>query len=222
MNQIQMSMNDLPSFSEREEQINTITHGVGVIASVVGLLMLVAAAFSTGSPWGIASSIIYGSSLIFLYLSSTIYHASRNLMIRDSYKSLDHCAIYLLIAGSYTPFLLVDLRASVGWSLFAAVWGIAFAGILLKVFFRHRFGALRVATYLLMGWLAVFAWEDFTAYVNSEALNLLILGGVIYSVGVLFYAVERIPYNHAIWHVFVMGGSICHFFAVYNYVLIVN
>ena len=132
---------------------------------------------------------------------------------------LDHCAIYLLIAGSYTPFLLVNMRDSVGWPMFAAVWGIAAVGITLKIAFGHRFHNLRLATYLIMGWLVVLAGSDLVESLASGGLTLLIAGGLTYTLGVIFYVGERIPFNHAIWHLFVLGGSICHYFAVYYYVL---
>ena len=132
---------------------------------------------------------------------------------------LDHCAIYLLIAGSYTPFLLVSMRDSVGWPMFAAVWGIAVVGIILKIAFGHRFHNLRLATYLVMGWLVVLAGSDLVDSLASGGLTLLIAGGLTYTLGVIFYVGERIPFNHAIWHLFVLGGSICHYFAVYYYVL---
>jgi len=202
-----------------EELANTLTHGLGAVLSIVGLIALLAAAIPMADAWRIASFSIFGLSLTGLYLASTLYHAARCPHKKDKLKMLDHCAIYFLIAGSYTPFLLVNMRETVGWPLLAVVWGIAFFGVFLKLKYKHRLQPLRVATYIVMGWLIVLSGDELTSSLPEGGLNLLILGGVIYTVGVIFYVFERIPYNHAIWHVFVLGGSVCHFFSVYLYVL---
>ena len=205
-----------------EELANTLTHGVGALLSVAGLVALLIAAIPMADGWRIASFTIFGLSLTALYLASTLYHAERCPIKKDKLKTLDHCAIYFLIAGSYTPFLLVNMRETTGWPLLLVVWGIAFFGIFLKLRFKHRLAFLRVATYLVMGWLVILSGDDLISSLPEGGLFLLALGGLIYTVGVIFYVFDRIPYNHAIWHVFVLAGSACHFFSVYYYVLPLN
>lgn len=198
-----------------EERINTVSHAIGVFLSIIGTLVLVAKASVLGDPWRIVSMAIYGASLVALFLSSTLYHAATDPAVKWRLKTWDHCAIFFLIAGTYTPFLLVNLRASVGWWLFAIIWGLAAFGIGKQLIFGQRFKPLEVGTYLLMGWLVVFASSSLNEHLNSIGLWLLVAGGVVYTIGVLFYLIKRIPYNHAIWHLFVMAGAGCHFFAVY-------
>ncbi|MCP5208979.1 MAG: hemolysin III family protein [Hahellaceae bacterium] len=202
-----------------EEVINSLTHGIGAVLSVVGLIVLLLVSADAGDPWRIVSFSVYGISMVALYLSSTLYHGFRDEKKRELFKLFDHCAIYLLIAGSYTPFLLVSIRGPVGWLLFALVWGLAVFGITLKIKYRHRFSVLRVATYVVMGWLALFAGNELTESMASGGFMLLLVGGLVYTVGVIFYVFHQIPYNHAIWHLFVLGGSTCHYFAIYYYVL---
>ncbi len=201
-----------------EELANSLTHGIGALLSLVGLFFLLLNKDTLSDGWRILSFSIFGSSLFLLYLASTLYHSCSNEVIKKRLKTLDHCAIYLLIAGSYTPFLLVKLRDGMGWTLFAVVWLIAFAGILLKLVFAHRFKALRVGTYLIMGWLVVVAGQSLIQSVEAGGLWLLLAGGLAYTLGVVFYLGHRIPYHHAIWHLFVLGGSMCHYFAIYYYV----
>lgn len=202
-----------------EEVLNSLTHGVGAALSVAGMVVLIVGAASLGDAWKVVSFSIFGASLTLLYLSSAFYHGFRQPLLKRVFKMVDHCCIYLLIAGSYTPFLLVNMRGTVGWTLFGIVWGLALIGISLKLMYGHRFKALRVTVYLLMGWLILFASTDLIAHINARGLDLLIAGGVTYTLGVIFYLGERIPYNHAIWHLFVVGGSVCHFYAVYYGVL---
>ncbi|GLQ29743.1 PAQR family membrane homeostasis protein TrhA [Litoribrevibacter albus] len=206
--------------SVKEEIASAITHGAGAVASLVGLVFLLLAAFSGQDTWAIVSAFVYGLSLFTLYLASTVYHSVFCPIKRDRLKSLDHCAIYLLIAGSYTPFLLVNMRDTIGWTVFGLVWGIAAVGIILKVCFRHRFKLLRVATYLMMGWIAVFCGKDFIEAIDPAGFSLLMAGGIVYSVGVIFYMMPKVPFSHAIWHLFVIGGSVCHFLAIYHYVIV--
>jgi hemolysin III len=189
------------------------------VLSVVGLIVLLLVSADAGDPWRIVSFSVYGISMVALYLSSTLYHGFRDEKKRELFKLFDHCAIYLLIAGSYTPFLLVSIRGPVGWLLFALVWGLAVFGITLKIKYRNRFSVLRVATYVVMGWLALFAGNELTESMASGGFMLLLVGGLVYTVGVIFYVFHQIPYNHAIWHLFVLGGSTCHYFAIYYYVL---
>jgi hemolysin III len=211
-------------FAERayhlgEEIANSITHGVGTLLSVAGLALMLVLAASENDAMRIASSIIYGSTLILLFLLSTLYHSFKQHSVKEVLQTLDHCAIYLLIAGTYTPFLLVSLKGAWGYSLMAIIWGLAIFGIVFKIFFRKRFPKISLFTYLAMGWLIVVAATEMITSVPSGGLMLLALGGLVYTVGVIFYVWDRMPYNHAVWHLFVLGGSICHFFAIYGYVI---
>ena len=208
-----------PHYTLREERLNSLTHGLGALMSAVGTLVLVLAAARDGDVWKIVSFSIFGASLILLYSASTFYHASRNPKIREIWKMIDHCAIFLLIAGTYTPFLLVNLRGPTGWTLFGVIWGLALAGIILKLVFGHRYKILRVIVYLAMGWLIVFAAGELNTQVSTLGVRLTVIGGLIYTLGVVFYLADRLPYNHAIWHLFVVGGSLCHFYAIYYAVL---
>lgn len=202
-----------------EELLNSMSHGIGAALSVAGMVVLIVAAAGAGDAWKVVSFSVFGASLTMLYLSSTLYHGFRRPGLKRLFKMLDHCSIYLLIAGSYTPFLLVNMRGPVGWTMFGVIWSLALAGIVMKLVYGHRFKALRVTIYLAMGWLIVLASTDLAASLNDVGLYLTIAGGVVYTTGVIFYLAHRIPYNHAIWHLFVVGGSACHFYAVYYGVL---
>ncbi|KMQ76231.1 PAQR family membrane homeostasis protein TrhA [Marinobacter subterrani] len=202
-----------------EEWLNSATHGLGALLSLIGTIALIIGASQLGDVWKIVSFSIFGASLILLYLASALYHGARRPELKRAFKTLDHCAIFLLIAGTYTPFLLVNMRGSVGWTLFAVIWSLAIAGIVLKVIFRNRFKLARVGIYVAMGWLITVAASDLAASLNDTALYLTIAGGVLYTAGVAFYLADRIPYMHAVWHLFVIGGSACHFSAVYFGVL---
>ncbi len=207
----------------KEEFLNTLTHALGLALSLFGLVFLLIKSINLPDGLNIdrfqlVSFSIFGISLVALYLASTLYHSASEADKKSTYKMWDHCAIYLLIAGTYTPFLLVTMRENVGWLFFFIIWGIAVFGILLKVQFKHRFHLLRVATYLVMGWLVILTFDALKASLASGGLNLLIAGGVVYTLGVIFYLYERIPYSHAIWHLFVLGGSVCHYFSIYLYV----
>ena len=209
----------LYEFSPGEEIANSITHGIGAALSVAGLTLLVVLAVIYGDVWRVVSFSIYGSSLVLLYLASTLYHSFQSPRVKRVLRVLDHASIYLLIAGTYTPFLLVNMRGAWGWSLFGVVWGLALLGVLFKIFFIGRFEVLATAAYVLMGWLVVIAFREMLIQVPPGGVVLLFAGGMVYTAGVLFYAWEKLPFNHAIWHLFVLGGSICHFFAVLFYVL---
>jgi hemolysin III len=202
-----------------EEIANSITHGIGTLLSVIGLTLMLVLAVAENDAMRTASSIIYGSTLILLFLFSTLYHSFKHHSAKDIFQVLDHCAIYLLIAGTYTPFLLISLEGAWGYSLMAIIWCLAIFGIVFKVHFRERFPKVSLLTYLLMGWLIVVAASEVMARIPAGALTLLIAGGVIYTVGVVFFIWDRLPYNHAVWHLFVLGGSACHFFAIYGYVI---
>ncbi len=197
-----------------EELANSLTHGVGLALSIAGFIVLVVLAAMRGSAWRIVSCAVYGTTLICLYTASTLYHGIPSRRLKRILKVCDHSAIYLLIAGTYTPFLLVNLRGSWGWSLFAVIWGLTMAGILFKVWFVGHFSVFSTAVYLLMGWLALVAVKPMLLRVPRSGLLWLLAGGVLCTVGVVFYAWKKVPYNHAIWHGFVLAGSTCHYFAV--------
>lgn len=209
----------LSEYTLAEEIAHAITHGAGVLFSIAGLSWMLYLTIPTADPWRIAASVIYGSSLIALFLASTIYHTFHQSPRKQLFKLLDHCAIYLLIAGTYTPFLLVAMRTNVGWWLFGTVWALATAGVLTKLWFRNRFPKLMLASYLLMGWLVVIAGPQVLDAIGSGGMAWLIGGGLAYTVGSIFYASKRIAFNHAIWHVFVLAGGVCHFLAIVWYVL---
>jgi hemolysin III len=202
-----------------EEIINSITHGVGLVLSVIGFGVLLALAIVKGTAWQIAGSTVFGVTLIFLYTASTLYHALRSPRAKGIFKIVDHSAIYLLIAGTYTPFTLVNLRGPWGWTLFGLIWTLAAIGIALKIFHVDKFQILSTIVYVLMGWMGIIAIKPLFATVPVTGLVWLFAGGFFYTSGVVFFASKRIPYNHAIWHVFVMAGSICHYFAVLYAVL---
>ncbi|MDF3918032.1 MULTISPECIES: hemolysin III family protein [Salinicola] len=208
-------------FSRLEEWLHSISHGIGAALSLAGMIVLIVLASIAAhvDPWKIVSVSLYGSCLLLLYTASTLYHGFRRQRLKRVFQAFDHCAIYLLIAGTYTPFLLVNLRGPMGWALFAVVWSLALGGIALRLIWPHRFSVLRVFIYLIMGWLILIASGDMADHLPDTGIALLVAGGIAYTVGVIFYAVRAIPFHHAIWHLFVIGGSVCHFFAVYTAVL---
>lgn len=197
-----------------EELANTITHGVGVAMSVVGLVLLVVRAALYGSAWEVVSFSIYGSSLILLYLASTLYHGFQSKRVKEILRIFDHSAIYFLIAGTYTPFLLITIRGPWGWSLFGVIWGLALIGITFKIIFGPRYELVSTIFYLLMGWVVIIAIKPLLAVLPFAGFMWLLGGGLAYSLGVIFYAWEKLPYNHAIWHGFVLAGSFFHFFGI--------
>jgi len=200
------------------ERMNSITHLLGVVLAIVGLIFLVVRAALTSDPWKIVSCSIYGGTLVTLYTSSTLYHSIKGASKRV-FQKFDHSAIYLLIAGSYTPFTLVTLRGSWGWSLFAVVWGLAVIGILQDILFAKRRGILSVIIYLLMGWIAMVAIRPLSRALPGAGMILLVAGGLFYTIGVAFYALDKkIIHSHGIWHLFVLAGSACHFFTIFLYV----
>src|SRR3954463_6654052 len=202
-----------------DELANTLTHGVGLVLSVAGLVALVVLTSLRGDPWHIVGCGIYGVSLVMLYGASTAYHAGRTPRVKRILRTVDHIAIYLLIAGTYTPFTLVTLRGPWGWTLFGLVWALALAGILFRLLFGTRYRPLAVASYVMLGWLCVVAVKPILTLVPLGALAWIAAGGLTYTTGVFFFAAKRIPPHHAIWHLFVLGGSICHYVAVVLYVL---
>ena len=203
----------------REEVANSVTHGLGLLASIVGVVVLITLAAERGEAWHVVSAAVYGATLVSLYAASTLYHSLKGTKARDVLRLLDHCAIYLLIAGTYTPITLVSLRGGWGWALFGAVWVLAVAGIFFKVFATGRFGYLSTVAYVLMGWICIIALKPILLLLSPGAIALLLAGGISYTAGTLFYSWERIPYSHAVWHLFVIAGSVCHYLAIALYVL---
>ncbi len=203
-----------------EEIANSVTHGVGLLLSIAGLVILIVlAAPPSAGACRVVSFSIYGSSMILLYAASTFYHSFPQERVKNIFKIIDHSAIYLLIAGTYTPFTLVLLRGAWGWSLFGTIWGLALAGIIFKVLFVKKFKVLSVIIYLIMGWLVLIAIVPLVKNIPSGGLGWLVAGGVLYSLGVIFYSWNRFRFHHSVWHLFVLGGSICHFLAILFYVL---
>jgi len=206
-------------YSLAEERVNVGTHALGLLLSVAGLLALVTRATLTGSTRQLVSFSVFAVSMIALYAASTAYHASRRPKLRMRLRTVDHSSIYLLIAGTYTPFALVTLQGPIGWTIFGITWGMAATGIILKLFFTGRFRLASTLIYLFMGWLIVFFIKPLIAALPTTGLAWLLGGGIAYTLGALLYSIHRIPYNHALFHGFVLLGTICHFIAVYGYVL---
>jgi hemolysin III len=214
-----MSENLVARYTRREEYANIATHALGVALSIAALVVMVGYAARDGDPYHLVSVSIFGATLILLYLGSTLYHSVTHPTTKHVFRVIDHSCIYLLIAGSYTPFTLVSLRGNWGWALFGVTWGLAVAGVVFKIFFTRRFNILSTLTYIALGWLVVLAAKPVLHAVPPGGLALLAGGGLMYTFGVIFYLWERIPYHHAIWHVMVMAGSFLHFLAVFYYVL---
>jgi hemolysin III len=206
-------------YTVREEAANVATHAAGLVASIVGVVVLVYLGVVRGEVLHVASAGLYGATLVALYAASTLYHAFREPGVKRVLRVLDHCAIYLLIAGTYTPFVLVGLGGGWGWALFGIVWAMAAAGIVFKVFATGRFAVASTAAYVAMGWLGVVAIGPLVRSLPGAALAWLLAGGVAYTAGTFFYH-RKIPYSHALWHVFVLAGSVCHFVAIGLYVLV--
>lgn len=205
-------------YTIREEIACSITHGIGAALSIAALVILVVLSAMGGDAWRVVSFSIYGTTLILLYMASTLYHAIQHEGAKKIFRILDHSSIFLLIAGTYTPFLLVPLRGVWGWSLFGVIWALAITGIVFKAIFIQRMKKLSVVVYLLMGWMVVIALKPLLSQIPKAGLWWLAGGGLSYTGGVVFYAMKSVKYTHAIWHLFVLGGSICHFFAILLYV----
>ena len=202
------------NYSEKEERLNIITHAFGLLLSVIGLPFLILKSLNLNGFWKPTSLIIYGLSLIVLYAASTFYHAAKNPRLRRKLNIFDHAAIYVLIAGTYTPFTILVLEGSLGWIIFGLTWTFALTGIILKLFYTGRFDKLSTALYLLMGWQIMFVFNPLMERFSTEGLQLLFAGGVFYTIGAVLYSMKKLPYNHAIFHVFVVLGSVCHFFSI--------
>ncbi len=202
-------------YTRGEEIANSITHGVGSLLSIAGLVLLVVFAALRGDAWHVVGVSIFGASMILLYTASTLYHGFPWPRVKDLFRKFDHAAIYLLIAGTYTPFVLVNLRGPWGWTLFGLAWGLAVAGILFEVLTKRPPKWLSLGFYLGLGWLVVIAAKPLYQSVPTLGLLFLMLGGAAYTLGTLFYSWRKLPYHHAVWHLFVMAGTIMHFFSVY-------
>lgn len=212
-------MDGLKHYTPQEERANVISHAVGLVLSVVALVLLVVRAGLYGNAWHIVSVSIFGASLLSLYAASTFYHSAKDPRKRARLRILDHTTIYFLIAGTYTPFTLVTLNGLTGWIIFAVTWSMALTGTILKLFFTGRYTAVSTLMYVFMGWIIVFAISPLINNLPGEGLFWLIAGGVAYTTGAILYGIKKIKFNHAIFHVFVLVGSFCHFVSVYFYVL---
>ncbi|MCS6967882.1 MAG: hemolysin III family protein [Bernardetiaceae bacterium] len=205
------------SVNSHEELANAITHAIGVILSLLGGGLLIDKAIGLKDHRILISFIIYGSSVLFLFLASTLYHSFTNQVLKKRWRVIDHIGIYLMIAGTYTPFAMVTLKGWWGNLLLGLVWSIAIAGIIFKIFFTGKLKLFSTASYLVMGWIAVIAVKPLYETLHFNGLLLMVVGGLLFSAGVIFYLRKKGPFNHAIWHLFVLGGSICHFFAIFLY-----
>ncbi len=205
-------------YSPKEEQLNIRSHFIGLLLSIIAFILLLIKSISSTNIWYIVSFSIFGISLILLYLASTIYHNAKEPNLRKKLNIFDHAAIYILIAGTYTPYTLITLHGTTGWILFGFTWGIALIGVVFKLFYTGRFNKLSTLLYVLMGWMVVFAGKDLVNNLSTEGLVWLIAGGLLYTIGALLYIRDKLPYNHAIFHLFVLLGSISHFISIYFYV----
>ena len=212
-------MADTHVYTKREEVANAITHGIGTALSVAGLVLLIVFAAWKGTAWHVVSFTIYGVTMLLLYTASTLVHAMPEGKVKDLFETFDHSCIYLFIAGTYTPIVLTALRGPLGWSLFGVVWGLAIGGVVFKAFFTKKFLVLSTLFYVAMGWLIVFAWKPLQALLHPEGVRLLVYGGLLYTFGAIFYVWRGFPYHHAVWHLFVVAGSVCHYFAILFYLL---
>jgi hemolysin III len=209
----------LKHYSPAEEMTNILSHALGLVLSMVALVLMVIRASQNGNMLQLVSVSIFGVSLIALYASSTLYHSAREASLRTRLRIIDHATIYVLIAGTYTPLTLIALGGPVGWVIFSVAWAMAFTGISLKVFFTGKFDLVSTMMYIFMGWIIVFAIKPLMDNMSSEGLFWLFAGGVAYTTGAIIYSIRKIPFNHAIFHLFVLLGSFCHFVSVYFYVL---
>ena len=204
-----------------EEWFNTISHGIAALASTVGFVLLVMLGNSSELNFTLFSAIVFGVSLVLLYTFSTIYHGARNEKTKKVFQILDHCGIYLLIAGTYTPVLLVSIGGTTGWVIFGVQWTIAFIGLVIKIFYTGKFDLISTLMYAVMGWMIVIRWQDLVDAIPSAALTLLLAGGISYTVGIVFYLIDtRIKFSHFIWHLFVMAGSLFHYMMIVKYVIV--
>lgn len=202
-----------------EEIFNSVSHGVGVLLSVAALVLLIVFAAIYSDGYGLASALVYGISLILLYTMSMVYHIVQNKTAKKVLRIFDHCSIFILIAGTYTPYLLVSMRGTLGWTIFGIIWGVTVIGILMNAISLEKFRVLSLICYVLMGWGIILSIKPLAQNLPLPGLMLLIAGGVVYTVGVVFYVLKKYRYMHSVWHLFVLGGSIFHYFSILLYVL---
>ncbi len=214
-----MKKKNITYYDPKEEKLNVISHFIGLILSVIALILLVVYALNYGNSWHVISFSIYGASLIVLYSASTMYHYVQTPSLRQKLNIFDHSAIYILIAGTYTPFTLVVLKGWVGWTIFGVSWALAIFGVIFKLYYTGKYDKISTIAYVLMGWLIVFAIKPLVNNFPIEGLMWLLAGGLFYTVGAILYSIKSIKYNHAIFHIFVLLGSFSHFMAVFFYVL---
>lgn len=201
-------------FSKEEELSNSITHGIGAVLSIAALVILIVFSSIYGNARHIVSFTLFGATMVLLYTSSTLLHALKPGRAKDFFEIMDHTSIYYFIAGTYTPFLFIAVKGWVGWTLFGIVWGLAIGGTVFKSFFVKKYLYTSTLLYVVMGWLIVFVWNDLTVNLHPTGLILLAAGGICYTVGAVFYMWQLFKHHHAVWHMFVLAGTICHFFAV--------
>lgn len=201
-------------YTKGEEIANAVTHGVGTLLAIAALVLLIVFSAIEGTAWHVVSFSIFGSTLVILYLESTLYHSLTNKKAKRLFRKFDHMSIFLLIAGTYTPFCLTVLRGALGWTIFGIVWGSTVLGIVLKAFYTGKKDVLSTVLYIVMGWMIVIAIKTLYVKMTFSGFLFLVIGGVLYTVGALFYSKDKIAFNHGIWHLFVIGGSVFHFFSV--------
>ncbi|MDD2596940.1 MAG: hemolysin III family protein [Candidatus Cloacimonetes bacterium] len=203
-----------PKQSLKEEVANAITHGIGVGLAIAALVILVVFAARISDTWKVVSFSIYGATMIILFLSSTLYHSFPQPYLKRFFRIMDHSSIFLLIAGTYTPVTIGSMRGGWGWTLFGVIWGLTIVGIILKIFAMSKLKWLSIVVYLMMGWIILIAIKPLVAVVTTKFLIWILAGGLAYSLGIIFYVARKLPFHHAVWHMFVLAGSICHFFAM--------
>ena len=210
----------IPHYSLSEELVNAVSHGIGALFSVAALVLTVVLSTWKGNVWGVVSSAVYGGTLIILYTMSTLYHSFKVNNAKRVFRIIDHCSIYLLIAGTYTPYTLVSLRGPVGWTLFGVVWGAAILGIIFNSIDMNKYKIISMIAYIAMGWVIVLAAKPLYESIGFSGIFWLLLGGVLYTVGAVFYVIgKKRRFSHSIFHIFVLFGSLCHFFSILFYVL---
>ena len=207
------------TFKKGEEIANAITHGIGFLLSVAALVLLIVFASMNGSAWHVVTFTVFGSSMMILYINSTMVHALPKGKAKNVFEILDHSSIYLFIAGTYTPITLIVVQGALGWTIFGIIWAIAIGGIIFKAFFVKKYLFTSTILYIVMGWFIVLIWKDISSVMDPEGVKFLIIGGICYTVGAVFYMWRMFPYHHMIWHLFVIAGSVMHFFMVLLYVL---
>jgi hemolysin III len=207
------------TFSKGEEIANAVTHGIGVLLSIAGLVLLIVFAAFNGTAVHVVSFTIFGSTMVILYSSSTLVHAFPPGRAKDLFEIFDHSSIYLFIAGTYTPFTLLVIKGGLGWTMFGIIWGLAVAGVIFKAYYVKKFLVTSTLLYLLMGWLVILGWNRITANVEYGGIVLLVIGGLCYTIGTIFYMWRGFKYHHMVWHLFVLAGTICHFFCVLLYLV---